>query len=50
MASTLIRDIRITGVPNAEVPKIKAGLERQGYTVSVIKDNGTSTVIGKLES
>jgi hypothetical protein len=50
MSSTLTRDITITGVPNADVPKVKSGLERQGYVVSVKPNNGTSTVTGILKS
>jgi hypothetical protein len=46
MSSTLKRDVRITNVPNADVPRVKAGLERQGYEVFVKQNNGTSTVIG----
>jgi hypothetical protein len=40
----------MTGVPEDKVSQIKAGLERQGYEVTVIKENGTYTVKGTLKS
>ncbi|MGH7807283.1 MAG: hypothetical protein ACRENT_04250 [Thermodesulfobacteriota bacterium] len=50
MSSTLIRDVKMTGVPADHVDRIKSGLERQGYEVTVKKESGTFTVIGTQKS